>query len=352
MLFVWIALWVTSALLVATNRGNVAVRWLSLLSLCGGSGALAVTMEGWIVDAVEAGRMSASDERLSRIIQRGCSWVSYYGLPYAFLCFASVYNREALRPWIVRWLPIAAMVPILLMLILPIETDVPVNFEILAIWAIPYAVFGTLLLLRKRGMNPGERRAHLVVTAAVLPALLIAVTMNYGMPLLGIYRMWRYNVWPITIAFLIFIIALFNFGFLGVQLFIERRRMDYSLRAITSGTAMLNHAIKNDIGKIKLFSDKIERSAEGEQLGELREDIRVIANAAQHIEAMIRSVHDRTQELRLQPQRYELAGLVSQQLASLAPVIEGRIRLRTKLDPDAEAVCDAAQTLEAIGNTL
>ena len=106
---------------------------------------------------------------------------------------------------------------------------------------------------------------------AVLPAVLIALTMNYVLPLFGFSGLWVYNVWPIGFAFVIFLFSFFNFGFLGVQLLIEKRQIDYSLRAITSGTAMLNHAIKNDIGKIKLFTEKIAREA-GEQ-DELRADL-------------------------------------------------------------------------------
>ncbi|MFB9325238.1 sensor histidine kinase [Paenibacillus aurantiacus] len=351
MFFVWIALWVTAVLLIVSNRRSAAVRWLSLMSFCAGTGAFAAVMEGWIVAAAQTG-MSAADEAMIRNVQRGCSWTSYYGLTYAFLCFAAAYNREALPQPIAKWLPLAALVPVGFMFTLPLAGELPVHYEILAIWALPYTAAGTLLLLRKRGMNPAERRAHLVVTAAVLPALLIAVTMNYVMPLFGVYRMWVYNVWPIAIAFAIFIVSLFNFGFLGVQLLIERRRMDHSLRAITSGTAMLNHAIKNDIGKIKLFSDKIERAAGSESNAELRDDIRVIASAAQHIEAMIRSVHDRTQELRLQTQRINLAELVRLQTASMAPALEGRIKMTAELDELAEADADPAQTLEAIGNVL
>lgn len=41
-----------------------------------------------------------------------------------------------------------------------------------------------------------------------------------------------------------------------MRLLIERRKLDSTLRAITSGTAILNHAIKNDVGKMRLFLEK------------------------------------------------------------------------------------------------
>ncbi|MBW7476612.1 HAMP domain-containing histidine kinase [Paenibacillus oenotherae] len=366
MLFVWIALWLASLLLLTSNRKSVVVRWLALVSLCGGFGALASTMEGWIVSMYNSGGIDAAQERLLRLLQNGCSWMSYYGLPYSFLCFAAAYHtallpkdseRFSLHSLIVkalRWLPYGALLLPLCMLFLPAADVYAVHFDILAVWAIPYIAIGLILLLTKRVLHPADRRAHAILTAAILPAIMIALTMNYIMPLFGLYGMWRYNIWPITFAFIVFIVALFKFGFLGVQLLIERRQLDFSLRAITSGTAMLNHAIKNDIGKIKLFSDKIDRAAETDQEGmqELREDIKVIASAALHIEAMIRSVHDRTQELRLQPQRISLSELVREQLAALAPRAAGHVSILAEYDERAEAEVDSAQTGEAISNIL
>lgn len=366
MLFVWIALWLTSALLLAANRKSIAGRWLALVALSGGFGALASTMEGWIVSLYDSGQIDASQERILRFLQNSCSWISYYGLPYSFLCFAAAYHAallpkagdgfslHSLFMKALRWLPYAGLIMPLFMLLIPAADGYPVHYDILAIWAIPYIAAGMILILTKYVLHPADRRAHAILTAAVVPAVLIALTMNYIMPLFGFYGMWRYNVWPITIAFIVFIVALFKFGFLGVQLLIERKQLDFSLRAITSGTAMLNHAIKNDIGKIKLFSDKIDRAAEADREGmqELRDDIKVIASAAAHIEAMIRSVHDRTQELHLHLQRLNLSELVRAQMEALVPRAAGRINVKTEYDERAEAEADPAQTAEAINNIL
>lgn len=348
MLFVWIALWSAAALLLTANRKSAVMRWLSLVAFSGGTGALASVMDGWMISLRASNSFIGSREEWLRGVQRGCSWISYYGLPYAFLNFASAYHPGTLHAGLKRRLPLIAALPPLAMLAVPYTEHTPVHYGFLALWAIPYIALGALLLLMKRSRHPADRRAHAVLAAAVLPAVLIALAMNYVLPLFGIFGMWRYNVWPIAFAFAVFIVALFSFGFLGVQLLIERRQLDFSLRAITSGTAMLNHAIKSDIGKIKLFSDKIARTAEAD--GELAQDIRVIASAAAHIEEMIRGVHERTQELERRPLR--LAGMVREQVAALEPQLAGRISVSADYDETAEALADPAQTAEAVSNVL
>ncbi|GMK42838.1 hypothetical protein PCCS19_58980 [Paenibacillus sp. CCS19] len=353
MLVVWAVLWIAALMMVVINRHSAAFRWLGLVAFCGGTGALASVMESWIT-TYEADPDGLHTAAMLRHVQQGCSWTSYYGLPYAYLLFGAGYHPNVIPARLSKLLPWAALIPIVIMLPLPINGGYPVSYLPLACWAIPYMLIGTGLVLTKRVNHPAERRAHLIVTAAVLPAVLFALAMNYTMPLFGVYRLWRYNVWSIPIAFLIFITSLFKYGFMGVQLMIERRRLDYSLRAITSGTAMLNHAIKNDMAKIKLFADKIKRG--GAEDVDLQQDAAVIIRSAEHIEAMIRSVHERTQELVLQASLVDLASLIQTQITMLRPAAQdAKVTVILNVPEHASPIliiADAAQTEEAIRNVL
>lgn len=350
---VLVVLWLTSLLLIAANRSSPVFRWLSLLTFCGGMGALASIMEDWITVYEAGDTASQIHAAFLRQVQTACSWTSYYGLPYSFLLFAASYHQLGFAPRSYRLLPYIALIPPFAMLLVPIEDGYPVAYGPLGCWAIPYAIAAAAMIVTKRVDHAAERRAHLIVTAAVLPAMLFALAMNYALPLFGIYRMWRYNIWSIPIAFCIFIIALFKYGFLGVQLMIERRRLDYSMRAITSGTAMLNHSIKNDIAKIKLFADKVNRDGTGVE--GLHDDVAVITRSAEHIEAMIRSVHERTQELTLRLEQLDLKMLAVGQLEPIRASAERQgIQIVFSTDQTAEAVvlADAAQTEEAVHNVL
>ncbi|PWW07467.1 signal transduction histidine kinase [Paenibacillus cellulosilyticus] len=353
MLIVWAVLWIAALLLVVINRHSAAFRWLGLVAFCGGTGALASVMEGWIT-GYEIDPDGVHTAAVLRHIQQGCSWTSYYGLPYAYLLFGAGYHPNVIPARLSKLLPWVALIPVLVMFALPIEGGYPVSYIPLACWALPYMLIGTVLVLTKRVNHPAERRAHLIVTAAVLPAVLFALAMNYAMPLFGVYRLWRYNVWSIPIAFLIFIISLFKYGFMGVQLMIERRRLDYSMRAITSGTAMLNHAIKNDMAKIKLFADKIKRA--GAEGADLQQDAAVIIRSAEHIEAMIRSVHERTQELVLRAAAVNLTDVVCGQASMIeSAATTSKVSVILNIPEQSGPIlilADAAQTEEAIRNVL
>ncbi|WP_018754667.1 sensor histidine kinase [Paenibacillus terrigena] len=354
LIFVLIVLWIASLLLLLSGWRNRSARWLSSVAFCGGSGALASVLQEVIRPVVSVlGGTATTDEGLY-IAMTVFSLISYYGLPYCYVRFAGTYHGlPQLQPkWrSLHWLLLLPVVGMFL-----IHHYYPPDYNVLVYWAVPYIVIGTVLIVRKRGVQPWEQRSHQVTMIAVVPAVLFAMVMNYVMPALGIYEMWRYNVWTITLAFLIFVTALFKSGFLGVQLYIERRQMDRTLRAITSGTAILNHAIKNDIGKIQLYCDKLISSPNKDSQDELRQDVKVIARAATHIQEMVSRVQHNTQDLVLRPEPVQLETLISETIEMLRPKLtQSGIEVSTSWGDDQalmELVIDRAQVHETLHNIM
>src|SRR5690606_7912891 len=101
-------------------------------------------------------------------------------------------------------------------------------------------------------------------------------------------------------------------------------------RAVTSGTAMLNHAIKNDAGKLRLFGEKMKRYAVATSQQELLTDVEAVLAASRHMEEMVRRVHRRTEDLELRPERVELASVLREAIELVKPAA-GTVRLETNL---------------------
>lgn len=177
------------------------------------------------------------------------------------------------------------------------------------------------------------------------------MVMNYVLPSFGLYRMWVYNVWIVAFGVLMFVIGLFTYGFLGVRILIERKRIDSSLRAVTSGTAIVNHAIKNDVGKLRLFGAKIKAYAEQTEQEELQEDAEVIISAANHIQQMLKRVNQLTEDLELQRRNTNISELIISSVNALEPMFEG-IQTKVNVPRGWYAKCDEAQMREALHNVL
>jgi signal transduction histidine kinase len=177
------------------------------------------------------------------------------------------------------------------------------------------------------------------------------MVMSYVLPSFGILKMWKYNIWFVAIAVAVFLIGLFTYGFMGLRIFIDRRRLDSTLRAVTSGTAILHHAIKNDVGKMRLFTEKMKAYAETTNQQELLEDIRVVQNASHHIQDMISRVHRRTEDLEIQPREVELNALIRETIKPHEPSL-GNIKISVTLADNWSCMVDPAQVGEALNNLI
>ncbi|WP_199617117.1 sensor histidine kinase [Paenibacillus alkalitolerans] len=351
--FVFTALLTAAIILFIADPRRKSARWLSFTSLCGALGALAALIDNRIYPYVELHYAELGVTAALYRLQAWSSLASYYGLPYGFLMFAIHYRGVRLpREW-AQVVPALLFVPIGLCLALtPGYTEsYPIAFPVVASWAVPYFAAGIGLVLSKREVNRVLRRGHIVTCLAVLPPIAFFMVLNYILQSLGMIGAWRHNTWVVAAGFAVFLYSLFRYGFMGVQLLVQTRRLDSTLRAVTSGTAILNHAIKNDVGKMRLFGAKIQAYAEQTGQKELAEDIKVVLGSSEHIQEMISRVHDKTQEMPLRIEPCSLTRLCEDVLeAETAGAAE--IAVTKEWSGELLVDCDKAQTAEVLTNIV
>lgn len=351
MIAVLIILWTVGLTLIIFDPRKKTVRWLAALVFCGSSGALSAVISDYIIPYGERNGFSPDAMLWLDRAQAASSLVQYYGLPFTFVMFAAHYHPQRLPEAWRRALPYAILAPAVFIM-LTIHPLHPLPFRAVVFWALPVVALGAYLVLSRRETLYLLRRNHRYTALAIVPAVMFSSVMNYVLPSFGITEMWRYNTWAVVMAFLVFLIALFRYGFLDMQFLITRKKLDISLRAVTSGTAVLNHAIKNDVGKMKLFSAKIKAYAEETDQPELLEDIRVIEAAAGHIQDMIMRVKDHTQELALRPEPLDLSDMLLELSHQVSLGLPPSVEARWELNGPLLLTADRAQVLETVQNLI
>lgn len=353
MLFVLIALWSVAVIIWLSDPRSAVNRRLGAVAFSGGAGALAAVLDmQWLPHAAQAGASEAVQLALYRL-QGFASLSSYYGLPYFFVLFAISYRPAQLPKKLGRMLPWLLLAPIVFcVLFTPPYSDMyPITFSIVVWWAVPYIVYGTYQVLAKMQLPSAYSRTHWIICSAVLPPVLFCMIMNYLLPSFGMLRMWVYNTWVVGLGVAVFVIGLFTYGFMGIRVLIDRRRFDSTLRAVTSGTAMLNHAIKNEAGKMRLFAMKMKVYAQETNQSGLLADIETVLNSARHMEEMVQRVHRKTEDLILRPDRCDLARLVAEKAADYESP-DGSLRIAMTLAEGWSCMIDKAQVSEALGNII
>jgi signal transduction histidine kinase len=350
MLFVLIALWSVGIVLLLSDARKSSIRWLSGVAFCGGSGALSALIGDTLLPYAQERQAGDGLLAVLEALRVVSSLMQYYGLPYTFVMFAFSYNSAYMTPSRKRWLALALLVPIAatLLLVQPIH---PIPYRLTAAWAVPAVGLASLWIVFKRESHATMRLNDRLTGLAIVPTVLFCSVMNYILPSLGFIEMWRYNTWIIAFAVLVFTVAIFKYGFLGIRFLIQTRKLDVSIRAITSGTAVLNHAIKNDVGKTKLFGEKIRAYAERTDQPELAADIAVVLAATRHIQEMIARVQDQTQELALRP-AWNSPGSMLATLCDQLAAESSAVRIHLNVPESLELFCDRAQTMEMWNNLL
>ncbi|MDD9267477.1 sensor histidine kinase [Paenibacillus sp. GCM10023248] len=353
MLFVLFALWIIALGLLMIDPRSSTMRWMSSIAFTGGFGALAAVLSETFIPYIQLTVPNPSITSLLYRVMGICSLISYYGLPYSFAMLALNYNTSWQKPPVRAWLPFALLIPPLACLLFTpgYTEELPISFGVVALWAVPYIFIGAVMIVLKKERLPALKRTHLFTCLALLPPILCVGVLNYLMPSFGFYRMWVYHVWILAFVVPFFIYTFFKYGFLGMRLLIERRKLDSTLRAITSGTAILNHAIKNDVGKMRLFLEKMRQHAEETNQEELLRDIDVVMGASTHIRDMITRVHEQTQELPLRMAPVRLGELIDEVLPALKPYAAG-IEVNVSVAENIILPLDRIQMAETLTNVL
>ncbi|MEK8128560.1 HAMP domain-containing sensor histidine kinase [Paenibacillus filicis] len=357
MLFVLVGLWTIGLLLILTDPKRSTTRWISSIAFTGGSGGLSAVIADHLVPAfAERGWLTEPAAYVLGRAELTSSLICYYGLPYTFLMFALVYHPNYPLWGRGKWLPLALLVPVAGSLLFDAKPGDPIPYGYVTVWATPYilAGIGLLLSVTLQERNSFLRRNRMLVTAAAVPTLLFALFTLYLLPtFFGMHEYWRYNTFLIAFTIAVIVGSSFRYGFMGLQISIQNQKLDYTLRAITSGTSILNHAIKNDVGKIRLFGEKIKfDAADGlTNAEELTRDVEVIMKASQHIYDMIYRIQGQTQEVTLRTEEILPAELMRECLDMLAPEMHG-IEVNELYAYPGRLIADRAQLGEVWTNVL
>jgi signal transduction histidine kinase len=354
MLYVLIILWLIVAFLLITDAKSVVMRWLSAFIFAGGCGAMAAVLDNQLIPYVldHFTTIHVLSGFLINLKILG-SLTSYYGLPYSYIMLALYYNSTIVSSRMRQHLSYFLLLPIAACLLFtPAYDEVyPITFSIVVWWAVPYLLIGSVIIAMRKEVLPVQKQRHLLTCMVLFPPVLGLAILNYTLPAFDILQMWRYNTYVMMLVVPFFVYTLIKNGFMGIQLFIEGRKLDSTLRAITSGTAILNHSIKNDVGKMRLFGDKIRRHAITSGQTELLNDLNVMLSSTEHIHELIHNVHQRTKDETPVLSEVAIASLVQQVLIEVAPYLQ-YITVNVSVSEEVILQADAAQLKELLTNLI
>jgi len=342
MLYYVAALWIAAIVLLANQPRQEVNRWAAFFLFSSGVGGLTALLE-------PDGFIPASFEPIIQSFNHTMS-------PYGVLVFCIVYTRQQIDPLKLRYLKLGLLLPPLASVIQVILShEHQIDFGQLLVWTAPYYFISCYLLIRAyaQEINPYRRRSLLITAMIMVPTLLgVMLLINVGSLLFPGYDFFQYVSLLIVYSFGVGLICVFVYGVLGMRLKVERDPMDRTMQAVSTGTSLLNHTLKNEIGKIALSTENVKQMMLPNQ-GAVLTQLGIITQASEHLLAMTERIQQQTKELVLKVQPVRLDQLIEELVQREQEMLDSHgIEVKLHIRQRPWLLIDPVHVTETAGNLL
>jgi hypothetical protein len=254
----------------------------------------------------------------------------------------------------VRILSLVALAPpVLIVFLTPVYPVYEYDFRMSLFWVGTYIAAGIFLLLMSwyREKNPMMKRMRNFTNLLSIVPVGFNFIMSNVMRSLDVDSLWRLNAFVIPILFVLFIVFAIKYGVLGIKLKVERYRLDTTIRALTSGTAILNHSIKNELIKIDALLERVGVHPNIQNEPACQRDIDRVQQSLAHMNQMVERIHGQMQDFPLTVENHRIGELVEKCVQQLATYYDPQqIRIVNEVSPEEMMLCDRLHVAEMVNN--
>jgi len=364
MIITTIALWSIALIILVTNRDKSTL-WASSVAFICGLGGFGVVLEENIIPFIESCyQISETTDTVLHILVSVCSGIAHYLGPWSMLMFGVVSAEVLNTKWEKRLAVISLIPGILTLLFFPTHNHYMTTneertnyFKILSIWSVPYiaACNGFFLFAYWKEKNANRKKRKLLTCIFIIPFFTCAIFTNYITRVFGIHQAWEYNIWVIIVQFICFMYFAYKYGILGIRLKFEKQRLDSTIKAMTSGTAILSHSIKNEVFKISMCVKNIRNSVHKPQLNidDINENIQTVLDSTDHLTAMMKRIQEQMKEIVLLESSMDLAEIISRSLEMQKYYLENKhIKVVRNYGSGFIVKCDQVHITEILNNII
>lgn len=301
------------------------------------------------------------NKEISELIARVLSALSYRLSPYfAILAGLEMYyqNKKKRKINIVLFLPI--ILGFIFDFIYPeasfitIFPDYSPFFWTIVVWAVPYGLISyTLMILSFLKEKSQWFKQQKLLTCFLMIPIMFLMTSAYLLPLLIHTHRFIYNLLSDIMICLLIVMFALKYGILGIRVKFERTRLSSTMKAMNSGTAILNHSIKNEIFKISMCMKNIRNLIHKTKvdINDVDENIQTILDATDHLTAMMRRIQDQMKEIILLESTVDLAELVNKAIEMQGYYLEN-VTVVKNYNQGFIVKCDQIHITEVLNNII
>jgi len=338
MLYYFFALLTAGIVLLMNNIRRDTNRWAALFLVSASIGGIADQFQSWGLP------MWAQTARL----------INHVMTPYGLLIFCLLYSGLLLQARMRMLAKLLLLVPVMGSVVQALLTpELNLDYRWLLVWTAPYYLLACMSLVVSlwRENNRRKKRNKLITTLIIVPTVLaVLLFINVAKVFYPDFAFFRYISIFIIYSLGAAVLCTFLYGVLGVKLRFEHEPLESTMKAVSTGTTMLNHSLKNEIGKIAISTENLRSSSNLDK--EALEQLQIIAAASDHMLTMVGRIHSQMRDFHLQEEPCRLDHLVAEALQHIKPLAGDKIHITAQYNYRPFLLCDAVHVRESLNNVL
>ena len=356
LLSVVLILWLLTVIIFFNNSKSLINRWGALFTLLCSLGVVGRIIQFNIQPMVEV--LSENYSLLAfgfNIVESLFHMAGLYYAPYALLKLGLSYSKLTLNTRCSSCLDALLHLPIIAMLVIfpvyPFKLYTP-DYRIVSIWAVPYMLSAAIMIYRTafQATTPTERKSKSLTAIIVGMTAVSCSIVNYIAPALGIRSLYFFNIIIATFALVGFVATAWFYEIFGIRIKFESA-YESSIEAVTSGTSIINHALKNEITKISVCQETIKLLIKDDP--RIFQTLSYMSNATNALLTIVGRIHNQIKAQTINKAPYNLAELIEESLASCAPWLEQQqINVIKEFDQHIIINCDPIHLKETFNNLI
>jgi signal transduction histidine kinase len=357
-------LWLVTAILLITDYKSESTRWLSATTFLSGLGGLTVVLKENVIPYLEAGIIkNPIIIDIFRLLCGVSASLAHYVAPYAFLIYSIIFSEIHKEQWEKHRVKVILILSLPVLFMYALYSIYPVfntSYLILSFWVSLYVLSANFLLIysSKRTKRTAAKQQKMLTSAIIIPATTMSLITNYLLPAFNLKGVYIYNTGIIIFQFSIFLFFAVKRGALGVKLTVEKQRLDRTLKALTSGTVILNHTIKNEVSKISLCMNNIQNSTayamkDMPETLDVNENIEIVNDSIKYLSVMINRIQNQVKEIVLEECQNNLGNIIDKAVNMVLPYLKSKnIDVSKNYGYDLNIICDCVHLQETFSNIL
>lgn len=334
-----------------------SIRWGVLLLICAALAGLSRAIIESIIPALNKDNMNFHWLNWMLYYLRIITgFISVYFFPWGVLMHAITYS-EKFNSKTEKILTYVLFIPIPFMLKTTVYVpDLIPDFQSMLYWAVPYICFACLLNLYAYFTEKDQRKKknRFTTLSIILPVILSALILNYiDRAFDSTHQYWRYMIVFLVFAFVVFLWKALQEGagsLNGIKLRYEREARQHTMKAVTSGTAFLNHTIKNEMAKINFLVNQIKEHVPLDKTSS--ESIDLALDSTNHVLELSTRIQNKLDIMNLKESEFWISHSIDSAISLLQPYLNSKINIIKQFEVDVKIYGDPVHIQETFLNII